>query len=280
MPNAENAAGGQLVAWHENISGHLAAADNARCLRSGASHNYQFVCGPDALDEERGGLQQYPTGSVDGAERGDGGDGTQAYADGMRAPSRTSAGVDYTEGPVYEIEDIGRKESGGAEVGIGVREGAMFTLNSAGKHGVGPLPVCFQQNTRDEVRLMNGDGDLAGCLPASPGMKQQNYIADSNPAIAFCERSRTGGRTVETQEDLAYALTNPGSGGRTHSRQILAPMDRIMNAISDEFLPKGLDSARYRACGNAVTVNVLYWLGLRIMCVDRMFAELEAEEQA
>ena len=43
-----------------------------------------------------------------------------------------------------------------------------------------------------------------------------------------------------------------------------------------KFLPQGLDSARYRACGNAVTVNVLYWLGLRIMCVDRMFADSSA----
>lgn len=99
--------------------------------------------------------------------------------------------------------------------------------------------VCFQQNTRDEVRLMNGDGDLAGCLPASPGMKQQNYIAGADTSLDY-RRQRW----------------------------------------FTKFLPQGLDSARYRACGNAVTVNVLYWLGLRIMCVDRMFAELEAEEQA
>src|SRR6185295_5959652 len=42
-------------------------------------------------------------------------------------------------------------------------------------------------------------------------------------AVQFIERTRSDGRNVETQDELAYALTNPGSGGRTHSRQILTP---------------------------------------------------------
>ena len=37
-------------------------------------------------------------------------------------------------------------------------------------------------------------------------------------AVAFTERGRDQGRTFESQEELAYCLTNPGSGGRTHSR--------------------------------------------------------------
>jgi site-specific DNA-cytosine methylase len=37
--------------------------------------------------------------------------------------------------------------------------------------------VAFTQNTRDEVRFINGDGSIAGALGAEPGMKQQNYIA-------------------------------------------------------------------------------------------------------
>jgi DNA (cytosine-5)-methyltransferase 1 len=39
--------------------------------------------------------------------------------------------------------------------------------------------------------------------------------------VAFTERTRPDGRSLEAQEELAYALTNPGSGGRTHSRQIM-----------------------------------------------------------
>ena len=35
----------------------------------------------------------------------------------------------------------------------------------------------FAQNTRDEVRLINGDGQIVGALAASPGMKQTSYVA-------------------------------------------------------------------------------------------------------
>ena len=41
-------------------------------------------------------------------------------------------------------------------------------------------PKCFAQNTRDEVRMVGGDGQVAGALAAEPGMKQQNYIAFSS----------------------------------------------------------------------------------------------------
>lgn len=39
------------------------------------------------------------------------------------------------------------------------------------------LPVVFVQNSRDEVRLMGGDGSLVGALAAETGAKQQCYIA-------------------------------------------------------------------------------------------------------
>ncbi|MDD4818270.1 MAG: DNA cytosine methyltransferase [Victivallaceae bacterium] len=45
--------------------------------------------------------------------------------------------------------------------------------------------VCFQQNTRDEIRLMNGDGAIAGALAAELGSKQQNYLCyEHNPTDA------------------------------------------------------------------------------------------------
>ena len=37
--------------------------------------------------------------------------------------------------------------------------------------------VNMAQNTRDEVRIVGGDGQIAGALPAEPGMKQQTYVA-------------------------------------------------------------------------------------------------------
>lgn len=40
------------------------------------------------------------------------------------------------------------------------------------------VPVAFAQNTRDEVRLFGGDGQVVGALAAEPGMKQQSYVAE------------------------------------------------------------------------------------------------------
>jgi hypothetical protein len=37
--------------------------------------------------------------------------------------------------------------------------------------------VAFAQNTRDEVRIVGGDGSYVGALAASPGAKQQSYVA-------------------------------------------------------------------------------------------------------
>jgi DNA (cytosine-5)-methyltransferase 1 len=46
-------------------------------------------------------------------------------------------------------------------------------------------PVAFAQNTRDEVRLMNGDGSIVGALAAEPGMKQTCYVAQ--PVATFAK---------------------------------------------------------------------------------------------
>lgn len=39
--------------------------------------------------------------------------------------------------------------------------------------------VSMAQNTRDEVRIVGGDGQIAGALPAEPGMKQQAYVVST-----------------------------------------------------------------------------------------------------
>ena len=39
--------------------------------------------------------------------------------------------------------------------------------------------VSMAQNTRDEVRIVGGDGQIAGALPAEPGMKQQTHVVST-----------------------------------------------------------------------------------------------------
>ena len=89
--------------------------------------------------------------------------------------------------------------------GFGVNEdGAGYTLTGVDRHGVAycadgedvastitrqiseqsgqdnranAVVVSMAQNTRDEVRIVGGDGQITGALPAEPGMKQQTYVA-------------------------------------------------------------------------------------------------------
>jgi len=144
--------------------------------------------------------------------------------------------------------------------------------DNSDRNGGPPNIISFAQNTRDEVRLQ-GDGRISGALSNQPGMKQQTYIA-------FTERTRKEGRTLETQEELAYAITNPGSGGRTHSRQIagnfgvrrLTPREcERLQGFPDDWTRYDAsgkeisDSARYRMLGNAVAVPCAEWIGRRIL---------------
>jgi len=140
--------------------------------------------------------------------------------------------------------------------GFGVSETGDIagTLESeGGSHQGGPerTPmIAFGQNVRDELQIRGGDGQLSGALSSEPGMHQQTFVAfqpryarngrgapdtiaaplaaeagrtgkgDSAQCVAFTERTRADGRNLETQDELTYALTNPGDGGRTQERRI------------------------------------------------------------
>ena len=76
--------------------------------------------------------------------------------------------------------------------------------------------VAFTQNSRDEVRQINDDGQIVGALSAGAGMHQTNYIA-------FANRTRDGIKVPEVMKDgVTPALTNPGGGGRSDAINVLA----------------------------------------------------------
>jgi len=77
----------------------------------------------------------------------------------------------------------------------------------------GGKAVCFQQNSRDEVRLMSQDGSVAGTLVAEPGAKQQNYLCYENHAQdsrikpvevsqAITARMGTGGGNLPVVQEM------------------------------------------------------------------------------
>jgi len=126
------------------------------------------------------------------------------------------------------------------------------------------------ENQRAEVRLT----EYSRQITSGRGKPGQGY-----PCVAFAERSRGDGRNFEAQEELAYALANPASGGTQHSRRIagafgvrrLTPTEceRLQGFPDGHTAVNGMkDSPRYRMLGNAVAVPCAEWLGRRIMEVE------------
>lgn len=93
--------------------------------------------------------------------------------------------------------------------------------------------VAFAQNTRDEVRLLGGDGQIAGVLAAETGMKQQTYMATT----------------------MAVRRLTPRECER-------------LQGFKDDYtlIPYGKqpDGPRYKALGNSFAVPVINYIGRKI----------------
>jgi DNA (cytosine-5)-methyltransferase 1 len=168
---------------------------------------------------------------------------------------------------------------------------------------VGDQPRAVHQNASGELRCydtvatigtnQNASGRntplIALAFPANLSGTQCATTEDLCPAlgaknptaIAFVERRRAQGRTVETSNDLAFCVTSPGESGRTDNRQILDTLMRVRRIMPVEAerlqgFPRGhtlvvhkgkqaKDSPRYKAIGNSMAVPVVSWIGKRII---------------
>jgi DNA (cytosine-5)-methyltransferase 1 len=91
--------------------------------------------------------------------------------------------------------------------------GAVIRGGDGGRHaGV----MAFAQNSRDEVRLLNGDGSIAGALAAESGMKQTTYVAVGKAkegVMTLAIRGRGDSTDLEARADgTANALLTPNGG--------------------------------------------------------------------
>lgn len=68
------------------------------------------------------------------------------------------------------------------------------------------------------------DDPRAGMGVGSPDDPMFTLQSGKQHAVAFQERGRDGGRRVETQEELAYALTAPNGGGRRQEFKVSTQM--------------------------------------------------------
>jgi DNA (cytosine-5)-methyltransferase 1 len=154
------------------------------------------------------------------------------------------------------------------------------TLNSMGGGQREPcVAVAFQQNTRDEVRLMGGDGQIAGALAAEAGMKQQNYIAHTFKIRSGCEG---GGKGYLGQDDKAFTVATAQDQHLFNNMQVrrLTPTEcERLQGFPDNYtriswrgkdVEHCPDGPRYKACGNSMAVPVMRFIGERIEAVQEI----------
>ena len=181
---------------------------------------------------------------------------------------------------------IGR-DAGGPQ-GVGASDdGVMYTLTKADVHGVAQ-PMAFTQNTRDEVRYINGDGQITGALAAEAGMKQTNYIAQpiawdeqlnarENLASATIAPSLTASNNP-SRSPQSSEVTQQVASVYTASMQVrrLTPVEcERLQGFPDGYTnipwrnkPESPDGPRYKALGNSMAVPVMRWIGQRIAQVE------------
>lgn len=141
----------------------------------------------------------------------------------------------------------------------------------------------------------NQDGSGNGLGVGKPGdpsptlTAADRHIVFAKTAIAFTERGRKDGRNCETMTDTMYALTNPGDGGRTNSRQVCyAGIVRRLTPLECERLqgypdgwtdigswvdskskkhPESSDAARYKTLGNSIAIPPWKWVLKRLCAI-------------
>ena len=104
--------------------------------------------------------------------------------------------------------------------------------------------VAFAQNSRDEVRLVGGDGGIAGALAADTGAKQQTYLSD----------------------DWQVRRLTPNECHRLQG----FPDDFCKIPWKGKEAAECPDGHQYKALGNSMAVNCMRWIGMRINMVENI----------
>lgn len=131
---------------------------------------------------------------------------------------------------LFEREGMSGDSAAGGEAGEGAAADAEGSAGGGG--GVGIAAFMGGQGAKAGSIAWADDGTTPTLRAAESGSNQVPDVC--YPTIAFTERGRDGGRSCETQDDVFYALTNPGDGGRSQSRMVCYPsMARALTARHD-----------------------------------------------
>ena len=175
--------------------------------------------------------------------------------------------------------------------------GRSHLVAFGGNNTSGPIDIAFVQNSRDEVRLMGGDGQIVGALAAEAGMKQQCYVARcvtgdvthtlkvegfgasedgtgcGQPIVAFHHNAQAAQLpTAARDTSVTDALTcSQGAAAVGSTVRRLTPTEcERLQGFPDGYTDvpyrnkPAADGPRYKALGNSKAVPVVRWVCLRI----------------
>lgn len=149
------------------------------------------------------------------------------------------------------------------------------------------IPIDLRQASRGEKFTNNratGSGGPTGIGVGNPGDPAYT-VSERGQAIAFQERGRDGGRNLEWQEGVSYALRAIDGGGCGDWFRIahrwavrrLTPLEcERLQGFPDGWTDvpyrgkSAADGPRYKAVGNSMAVNAMRWIGRRIEAVSNI----------
>ena len=138
--------------------------------------------------------------------------------------------------------------------------------------------IAFAQNTRDEVRLLGGDGKIAGALAAQPGMKQQTFVAFAQNQLGEVRIGNIA-NTINTNSNASGRNTPMVAYGDMQKlavRRLTSVECERLQGFPDNYTlvpyrgKPAADGPRYKALGNSMAVPVMRWIGERIALAEAL----------
>lgn len=137
--------------------------------------------------------------------------------------------------------------------------------------------MAFAENSRAEVRLENGDGQITGALSTGGGKPGQGTPAIAIAGNTIGRAPKNGGNGTGFSIETGYTLTKSDLHGVMHDMQVrrLMPMEcERLQGMADthtqipwknKSTTDCPDGPRYKAIGNSMAVPVMRWIGERIL---------------
>ena len=267
-------------AWHTDKGGAEVAVDRTPTLTCNhevpiVCHGTQDPCVSDSVAFALGRNSGQENAVLSVAMRGREGGATAELGDDVAGCLRASSGggdKPHVLAPVcFPILEVGKRTGKSttdprAGLGIGGDQDPMYTLQACAQHG-----VCVTGDITHTLKAEGFDGSEDGTGRGQPIV-----------AMAFQERGRTDGRSLEIGGDVAYALTAPSGGARSQERNVLVgsavrrltpreterlqgfPDDWTQIPWRNKPADECPDGPRYKAIGNSKAVPVVRWIARRM----------------